>query len=255
MRRSRLIKIYILYPILALIAILLDYTVAVCLSKYIVGHLFPDNEFITFYESSISAILAAIVPLLVLYIQLRTSHNQFTYVQKKNDISDIVNISIDYLKIYNIEELKHLLYDWQYKHQSNIILQNKLLELKDHADRIWLKLCLSINQDNQVSSNFILTQNSNYLILCEIFEDLRILFCYDYSEAKMINSSGYKKISEYSNRLSYCLSEKMLVKAVFEDYDLKYDKVKNQVFSYIRQLNTDLSKTYKVYGKNENEKP
>lgn len=137
MKISRPIKYYIIYPIIMMIAIFLDYIIAVYISRNIIGYFFHENDFLTFYETSMSAILASIVPLIVLFIQLRSSHNQFAYVQKKNDIIDIVNISLDYLKIYNIDDLKQLLFDWQYNHKSRKDLQKSLLDAKDNADRIW----------------------------------------------------------------------------------------------------------------------
>lgn len=255
MKISRPIKYYIIYPIIMMIAIFLDYIIAVYISRNIIGYFFHENDFLTFYETSMSAILASIVPLIVLFIQLRSSHNQFAYVQKKNDIIDIVNISLDYLKIYNIDDLKQLLFDWQYNHKSRKDLQKSLLDAKDNADRIWLKLSLSINQNNKVSSNFISTQESNYLILCEIYEDLKILFCYTYSEAIVEISKENSNISLIRSHLMSCLKEKLLVKAIFRNYNVSYGSVKKEVFSYITILKSNLNDTYNIYGKGENEKP
>lgn len=251
MKISRLVKYNLILPIIIIIAILLDYFVAVFLSKTIMGYFYPDNDFITFYETSMCAILAAIVPLAILYIQIRASHNQFAYVQKKNDIVNLINILLDYLKVYNIDELKQLLFDWQHNYKSNKDLQIRLLELKEGADRIWLRLSLSVNQDNKVSCNFISTQESNYNMLCEIYEDLRVLFCYNYSEAIIISSEENTNISLIREHLSHCLKEELLVKAVFQKYDISYEIVKEQVFSFISILKSKLNNTYHIYGKTE----
>lgn len=254
MKISIFVKYYIIFPFIILIAILLDYVFAVFLSKSIMVYFYPDNNFITFYEASICAILAAIVPLIILYIQLKASHNQFAYVQKRNDIISIVNISLDYLKIYNIDELKQLLFEWQYNRKSKKDLQETLSELKDNADSIWLKMLFSVNQSHKASCEFISAQELNYLMLCEIYEDLRFLFCYTYSEAIVEASKENSKISLKRSHLTSCLKEKLLVKAIFQKYDLSYGSVKEQVFRYINILKSLLNDTYYIYEKNEDAK-
>lgn len=254
MKYSRFIKYYIIPPFIILIGIILDYVFALFLSKNIMGYFYPDNDFLTFYETSLCTIIASLIPLMILYIQLRTSHNQFSYVQNKNDIMNFINISLDYLKIYNIDELKQLLLDWQYNHKSKNDLQEKILKLKDNADRIWLKLLFSVNQKNKISSEFISTQESNYLKLCEIYEDLSFLFCYTYPEALEEASKDNPNISLQRTHLTRCLKEKIIVKAVFQKYDLSYDLVKGQVFHYINNLKSMLNETYHIYGKNEDAK-
>lgn len=241
-------------PFVIIIAII---TISLIYIEFIVTNKLSDNakEWYDYLFTYLGIIVPAFVPLLAVFYQMKQNHNQFAYTQKKNDISHIIDLSVQYLAIYDIDKLKQLLYDWQYNKRPRQEIKIELNKLKDCADKIWLQLSFEINSDNLYSLTFSSLQIKNYTILCDIFEDLRILFCYDYSDVKKNNSLEFRKISECRNRLSYCLSEKMLVKAVFEDYNLTYDKVKNQVFAYIKRLKADMSKTYKVYGKNENEKP
>lgn len=207
-----------------------------------------DKEIIGYFSSAVNTFLMASVSIFVLLAQIITNHNQFTYIQKKNDISTIIELSIKYLNMYKIDNLKQLLYNWQYNINSRENLYKKLEQLKEEAYSIWLRFSFEINPDDNVSIEFLSNQTKNFKVLCDIFEDLKNLFSYSYSNLRDTNSEAYKRMSESGSRLAYCLNEKLLVKAVFEDYDISYSRVKGETNEYLNKLKLDLTDTLKVYG-------
>lgn len=215
---------------------------------------FDDKDLIGYYSSAINTFVAAIVPVFVLFAQIMYYHKQFSFGQRKNELSTIINLSIKYLNIYNLDILKQLLFDWQYNRESHDSISKELKRIKEEADTIWLQFSFEINPDDIVSIEFLSNQKKNYKILCSIYEDLRILFNYSYSELRDVKSTAYKRISDMGGRLSYCLNEKLLVKAVFEDYSISYSQVKDEIEEYLNILKKNLNNTLKIYEKTNNEK-
>lgn len=229
--------------ILFIICMMLEYLLIQYLSN-----LLEDKNLIGYYISFINIFVAAVVPMIVLYVQIKSNHNQFSYNQKKNDISTIIDLSIEYLNLYNIDILKQLLYEWQYNINSRENLSKELRQLKEKANTSWLRFSFEINPDDNLSTEFISNQAENYKILCHIIADLEILFKYNYSNLRDPKSDAYQKLSESGSRLQYCLNEKFLVNAVFEDYDISYSRVKNEINEYLNKLKSNLTDTLKVYG-------
>lgn len=241
--RKKYLLMSLKFIIFCVVCMTFDYIFLKVLATYL-----EDKELINYYSSAINTIIMAIIPIFVLYVQIKTNHNQFAYSQKKNEISYIINLSIKYLNMYNFEVLKQLLFDWQYSYKSPKNCRKELKRITDEAAITWLQFSFQINTDDNISKTFLSNQSTNYNLLCCIFEELRTLFCHSYSDLRDSKSNSYKRLAESGSRLIYCLNEKLLVKAIFEDYDISYSKVKDEINSYINTLKSDLNNTLKIYG-------
>lgn len=192
---------------------------------------------LTFWGSYIGAILSSGIAFYVLYKNRKDQFSLLAYQLEKEEIEKTMNSAVNYIQIYNENNLKMIYNNW-IKTNDNISCREDIRKLMDFAFVNFTNFTIRYPQQRIDKDTFFTTQKKNYVRLCNLLMDLQLLFSLDSSlwnkplEIKE-KLTGYTVSSIFANVLNISHKNKSVFDLLLEDYNIGIVKVESEVRIFI----------------------
>lgn len=205
------------------------------------------NGWINYYGSAIGTLILSTAPLAVLYIQQITKKYKFQYLQRKEELSIIINQIPQYLKIYEIEKYFILLNDLKSNRTSTDQLLSEVKRINSENEQIWTSFICSFNPNNKDTLEFISCQKENYNIILKIIQDIITLLTNKSLESNDNTDNIHLKYSIIKDFILQNSTDYVILEEFFKKKNISYSIIRNQVFDYITKSKVNLNKIYQIY--------
>ena len=192
---------------------------------------------LTFWGSYIGAVLSSGIAFYVLYKSRKDQFSSLAYQLEKEEIDKAMSSAINYIQIYNENNLKMIYNTWR-RTNDKVSCQENIRELMDFAFIKFTSFTIRYPNQRLTTDLFFISQQINYVRLCNLLQDLQLLFSLDSSlwnrpydimeKLKKIELSDIFKAILNSSHENISVFDLLL-----EKYDVGLEKVESEVRAFL----------------------
>lgn len=236
------------YKILFVVAVLLFPVFLNSILRISFGNVIQSNTtpalWLTFWGSYIGAILSSGIAFYVLYKNRKDQFSLLAYQLEKEEIDKTMNSAVNYIQIYNENNLKMIYNNWR-RNNDKVTCQENIRELMDFAFVSFTSFTIRYPKQRLTTDPFFISQQINYVRLCHLLGDLQFLFSLDsLLWNKPLDIKEKLKSYELSNIFTGVLNSSHENISVFDllmkRYDLGLKKVESEVRTFIENERKNL---------------
>lgn len=199
---------------------------------------------LTFWGGYIGAILSSGIAFYVLYKNRKDQFSSLAYQLEKDEIDKTMNSAVNYIQIYNENNLKMIYNNWK-RTNDKVSCQENIRELMDFAFVNFTSFTIRYPEQRLTTDPFFISQQINYVRLCHLLWDLQLLFSLDSSlwnrPSDIMEKLKDFKPSDIFKAILNSSHEKISVfDLLLKRYDVKQEKVESEVRTFIENERNNL---------------
>lgn len=235
-------KVYIILGIL-LIPVLLNFLLRIDLFPVIQKDSTPAL-WLTFWGSYVGAILSCGIAYYVLYKNRKDQFFSLAYQLEKEEIDKTMNSAINYIQIYNENNLKMIYNKWK-RTNDKVSCQENIRELMDFSFVNFTSFTIRYPKQRLNTDPFFISQQINYVRLCNLLWDLQLLFSLDSSLWNrpldiMGKSKDFKPSEIFTAILNSSHENVSVFDLLLESYGIGLKKVESEVRTFLEHERKNL---------------
>lgn len=199
---------------------------------------------LTFWGSYIGAILSSSIAFYVLYKNRRDQFSSLAYQLEKEEINKAMSSAINYVQIYNENNLKMIYNTWR-RTNDKVSCQENIRELMDSAFVKFTSFTIRYPNQRLTTDHFFISQQIKYVRLCNLLWDLQLLFSLDSSlwnrpSDIMEKLKDFKPSDIFTSILNSSHENISVFDLLMKRYDIGLEKVESEVRTFLENERKNL---------------
>lgn len=224
----------------------------------IIGGIDSEVIWLSFWGTYISSIISSIIAFYILNINRKDNFNILIYQHECDTLREKIRILVDYIDIYNINNVKLIYNRWKVGINKNQDLNIEIKELMDKAFRTFEIFSLNYYVEEFNQTPFLKKQEENYYSFVRFLQDFQIILQFDYklwnnpTEFKnflYLHQNSFLDIISHSfleNIKNTTQEEESIFKILCDAYDdITQVNIESQVRNYIESERLNLENKFK----------
>ena len=202
----------------------------------VIQHNTTPALWLTFWGGYIGAIISSGIAFYVLYKNRKDQFSLLAYQLEKEEFDKTMNSAVNYIQIYNENNLKMVYNNWK-RTNDKVSCQENIRELMDFAFVNFTRFTIRYSEQRLSTDSFFISQQKNYVRCVRLLEDLQLLFSLDSSlwnkPLEIMEKLKDYPSSIFTDVLNTHHGNINVFNALMESYNIGLTKVESEVRAFI----------------------